>query len=204
MQSVPLVLASASPRRADVLTMLGLSFAVSPAAVEERRKPGESPRQYVHRLAREKADAGSPPDPETLTIAGDTIVVLGQRILEKPTDAQDAARMLRSLSGRVHTVMSGLALSRQGRTASRVATASVKFRSLGPDPIRRYVQTGEPLDKAGGYGIQGFGSSLVERVEGDYFTVVGLSVAAFVEALPELGLDYRPGAVFAVHAGNER
>jgi len=184
--------------------MLGLSFTVSPAAVEERRRPGEPPRQYVRRLAHEKTGAGSLPDPETLTIAGDTIVVLGERVFEKPTDAQAAVEMLRSLSGRRHTVMSGLALSRQGRTASRVATASVKFLPLGPEPISRYVQTGEPLDKAGGYGIQGCGSAFVESVEGDFFAVVGLSVAAFVDALPELGLDYRPGAVFALQANNER
>ncbi|MDE2781496.1 MAG: Maf family protein [Gemmatimonadota bacterium] len=194
---VPVVLASASPRRADVLKMLGLSFEVAPARIEERREPGEAPLRYVERLAREKARAVSATRANSLTIAGDTIVVLDGRVLEKPTDREDAAGMLASLSGRVHSVYSGLALARGGRMASRVAKARVTFRSVGHDLIGSYVETGEPLDKAGGYGIQGYGSALVERIEGDYFTVVGLSVAAFVELLPELGLDYRPGKVFA-------
>ena len=219
--AIPLVLASASPRRAEVLRMLGLSFAVSPAGVEERREPGEAPLRYVERLAREKAgaaflaDAMSPVGgaspiggvssagavsrarADALVIAGDTVVVLDDRVLEKPADREEAAAMLVALSGRVHEVYSGLALVWQGRTASRVARARVAFRRVGRGLIDRYVETGEPLDKAGSYGIQGCGAALVERIEGDYFTVVGLSVAAFVALLPELGLAYRPGGVFA-------
>ena len=193
--SIPVVLASASPRRAEVLRMLGLSFTVSPADVEERREPGEAPLGYVERLSREKALAVSPACASALTIAGDTIVVLDGRVLEKPADREEAAAMLASLSGCVHTVYSGLALARGGRVASRVARARVAFRHVGRELIDSYVETGEPLDKAGAYGIQGYGSALVERIEGDYFTVVGLSVAAFVELLPELGLEYRPGRV---------
>ncbi|MCY4571220.1 MAG: Maf family protein [Gemmatimonadetes bacterium] len=191
--NVPVVLASASPRRAEVLAMLGISCTVAPAGVEERRGPEESPRRYVERLSREKAVAAKHADPGTLTVAGDTVVVFGGRVLEKPADPVDAAAMLATLSGKAHTVYSGLALTRGKRTRSRVALARVVFHDLGPDLIERYVETGEPLDKAGAYGIQGCGSALVKEIEGDYFTVVGLSVAAFVTLLPELGLEYRPG-----------
>ncbi len=173
--------------------MLGISCTVAPAGVEERRGPEESPRRYVERLSREKAVAAKHADPGTLTVAGDTVVVLGGRVLEKPADPVDAAAMLATLSGKAHTVYSGLALTRGKRTRSRVALARVVFHDLGPDLIERYVETGEPLDKAGAYGIQGCGSALVKEIEGDYFTVVGLSVAAFVTLLPELGLEYRPG-----------
>ncbi len=196
-RGVPLVLASASPRRAEVMRMLGLSFAVSPPDVEERRRPGEAPAAYAERLACEKARAVAPMRADALTIAGDTIVALDGRVLEKPADREDAARMLARLSGRVHTVHSGLALVRGGRLASCVAGARVAFRRLEPELIESYLETGESLDKAGGYGMQGYGSALVERIEGDYFAVVGLSVAAFVELLPELGLAYRPGRVLA-------
>ena len=183
--------------------MLGLSFTVSPADVEERRARGEGPFAYVDRLSREKAGAVSPANTGGLTIAGDTVVVLAGRVLEKPADRAEAAAMLTSLSGRVHEVYSGLALARGGRVASRVARARVAFRRVERGMIDSYVETGEPLDKAGGYGIQGYGSALVERIEGDYFTVVGLSVAAFVGLLPELALAYRPGGVFVADALSE-
>ena len=196
---VPVVLASASPRRAAVLRMLGLSFAVVPAAVEERRDPAETPRRYVERLSRDKVRDVSGVRPGALTIGGDTIVVLDGRILEKPRDKEDAAEMLASLSGRAHTVYSGLALAAGGRFASGVATARVVFQTVERDVIERYVATGEPLDKAGAYGIQGYGAALVERVEGDYYTVVGLSVAAFVSLLPDVGFEYRPGGIVARH-----
>ena len=174
--------------------MLGVSPIVTPAGVEERRDPAEPPHRYVDRLSREKARAVSPAHPEALTVGGDTIVVLDGGVLEKPESPRAAARMLAVLSGKAHTVYSGLALACAGLIVSRVATARVVFRDLTPHLIDRYVETGEPLDKAGAYGIQGYGSALVKEIEGDYFTVVGLSVAAFVELLPELGLEYRPGA----------
>ena len=172
--------------------MLGISFEVAPAGVEERRGRGEPPHRYVERLSREKAGA-APARPGALTVAGDTIVVLDGRVLEKPSGPGEAAAMLAALSGRTHTVCSGLALARGTEVASAAVVARVLFRDLGPDLIERYVETGEPLDKAGAYGIQGYGSALVREIEGDYFTVVGLSVAAFVELLPELGLEYVPG-----------
>lgn len=190
---LPVVLASASPRRADVLAMLGITFRVAPAGVEERRDPGEPPRRYVDRLSREKVAAVWSDHPGALTIAGDTIVVFDGRVLEKPDSSEDAAGMLAALSGRAHTVYSGLALAREGRVASAVAAARVVFRDLSGDLIERYVETGEPMDKAGAYGIQGCGSALVEKIAGDYFTVVGFPVAAFVDLLPDLGLEYVPG-----------
>ncbi len=173
--------------------MLGIPFTVAPAGVEERMHPGEPPSRYVERLSREKAAAASAAHPRALTVAGDTIVVLGGRVLEKPAGPAEAAAMLAALSGRTHTVYSGLALTRGAGVEAGVATARVAFRHLEQDLIDRYVETGEPLDKAGAYGIQGFGSALVEEIEGDYFTVVGLSVAEFVNLLPEVGLEYRPG-----------
>lgn len=173
--------------------MLGIRFTVRPAGVVERRDPSEGPHSYVERLSREKAGAVSPAQPGALTIAGDTIVVFDDRVLEKPAGPDGAAEMLAALSGREHTVYSGLALAREGQVASTVATTRVVFRDLTRDLIERYVETGEPLDKAGAYGIQGYGSALVEEIVGDYFTVVGFSVAAFVDLLPVLGLEYSPG-----------
>lgn len=192
---LPLVLASASPRRSDVLTMLGLSFDVVPADVEERRSRDETPEDYVDRLSREKALAVSPAHPGALKIAGDTIVVFRGDVLEKPADRAEAVAMLTALSGRAHWVYSGLALAWNGRVVSRVARSRVFFREFGRRFTDSYVETGEPLDKAGAYGIQGYGSTMVRAIEGDYFTVVGLSVAAFVDLLPELGLEYLPGRV---------
>ena len=192
---VPVVLASASPRRADVLRMLGLSFRTVPAGVEERLGKVESPHGYVERLSREKVFQVAADFPDALVVGGDTVVVLDGRVLEKPTGPPDAVEMLTSLAGRTHRVYSGLAVAANGMVESRVARASVTFRPITRDLIERYVETGEPLDKAGSYGIQGYGAALVDRVEGDYFTVVGMSVAGLVGILPRVGLEYRPGAI---------
>lgn len=199
---VPVVLASASPRRADVLRMLGLSFSVVPAGVEERRGAVESPHDYVERLSREKVAQVVAVHRDALVVGGDTVVVLDGRVLEKPSGPPEAMEMLTSLAGRTHRVYSGIAVAANGSVESRVARAGVTFRPVARDLIERYVDTGEPLDKAGAYGIQGYGAALVERVEGDYFTVVGMSVAAFVGVLPRVGLEYRPGAVVAVAEGD--
>ena len=187
------VLASASPRRADVLRMLGLSFSVMPADVEERRNGGEEPHRYVERLSRAKvaAIAGAPAG--ALVIGGDTIVVIDGRVLEKPRDAAAAAQMLRSLSDRTHTVYSGLAVAAGARVVSNVVAARVTFRELTREVIDAYVATGEPLDKAGAYGIQGRGAALVEGIEGDYYAVMGLSAAAFASLVREVGYEYLPG-----------
>lgn len=192
------VLASASPRRAAVLRMLGLSFSVVPADVEERRKPGEPPRRYVERLSRAKVRRVMAGSPDTLVVGGDTVVAMDRRVLEKPRDGADAVRMLSSLSGSEHRVYSGLAVAVGGRIASNVAAARVIVRPLSREVIEAYVATGEPLDKAGAYGIQGRGASLVERIEGDYYAVVGLSVAAFVDLVPSVGFEYLPDGLAAL------
>lgn len=184
--------------------MLGLAFRAVPAQIEERRAPGEPAQRYVERLAREKAErvaatdcaaAGGTGGSAPLIVAGDTVVELDGQVLEKPADPAHARSMLSALSGKGHRVYTGLALSRRRRTVSRVATAQVVFRSLSPALVDAYVATGEPMDKAGAYGIQGYGSALVEHVEGDYYAVVGFPVAAFASLLPELGLEYLPGQV---------
>ena len=195
-----IVLASASPRRAAALRMLGLSIAVQPSEVEEVREPGEAPHRYVERLAREKTARVSRRRPLPLTVGGDTVVELDGEVLEKPCSQAEAAEMLSALSGRVHTVYTGMALGRSGRVVSRVAVARVSFRSFSRAWAEEYVASGEPMDKAAAYGIQGLGSALVERVEGDYYAVVGFSVIAFVELLTELGLDYRPGRIVVADA----
>ncbi|MCA9736207.1 MAG: septum formation protein Maf [Gemmatimonadetes bacterium] len=187
-----LVLASASPRRADILRMLGLDFDVRVTDVPERREPGERPDAYVERLAREKATAASEPDARVL--AGDTVVVLDDTVLEKPVDAADAEAMLLALSGREHVVLTGMALSDPGSGLhSLVAQAHVRFRTFDATLARRYVQTGEPMDKAGAYGIQSRGAALIERIDGDFFTVMGLSVAGLMALLERAGVPYRFG-----------
>ena len=190
---VPIVLASSSPRRRELLRMLGLPFAVSPSDIDETWRNGEAPAVHAERLAREKAAAR--PVPGTAVIGADTIVVIDGEILGKPRDAADARAMLRRLSGREHVVYTGVAVARDGRLASGVRQTTVRFHPLDDDAIAAYVATGEPLDKAGAYGIQGYGAVLVERIDGDYFTVMGLGLELLVELLAEVGLRYRFGEV---------
>ena len=189
-----LVLASASPRRADILAMLGLDFQIVPARVREERAPGEPPPRYVERLAREKAQAVAVTRPESLVLGGDTVVVQGDHLLEKPADPEEASRMLEALAGRDHEVHTGMALvSPGGRVTSEVATASVSIRDLSRAEIEAYVRTGEPMDKAGSYGIQGMGAALVSSIAGDYYAVVGLSVQSLVTLLGRVGIRYGYG-----------
>ena len=174
--------------------MLALKHTVDPANVPEAAAPGETPSQYVVRLAREKASDVAKRNEGALVIGGDTVVVRGGEIIEKPLGSEDAVRMLSGLSGNDHQVYSGLALvGPDRRVVSEAAVARVRFRQVSDADIRAYVATGEPLDKAGAYGIQGLGSALVESIDGDYFTVVGLSVALLVRLLEELGYCYRFG-----------
>lgn len=200
-----LVLASASPRRRELLASLGLEFQVRPADVPEVRGPGEAPGDYVLRLAREKAAAR--PANEELVLAADTIVVLRENgedgtegegeVLEKPAGAADARRMLQAISGRWHTVLTGVAALAPGpqrsapRTASEVVSTRVRLAAMDDDLIRWYVATGEPMDKAGSYAIQGLGAMFVEEVEGNYSNVVGLPLPAVFRLVGELGLDLR-------------
>jgi septum formation protein len=185
-----LVLASASPRRADILRQLGLDFRVDPAEVDERYLSGETPEAHVERLAREKAEAVAVDHPGALVVAGDTVVLDDGRVLTKPGDEEEAVRVLLSLSARTHRVLSGVALAGPHGVVSRTSTTEVTFRRLDEATVRAYVATGEPMDKAGAYGIQEAGAALVAGIRGDYYTVVGFPVAAFLDLLGEAGWRY--------------
>jgi septum formation protein len=171
--------------------MLGLEHQVRPADVDETVEPGETAAAHVERLAREKAVEVARGVPEGLVLGGDTVVVRDGEILGKPADPEAAMAMLLSLAGRSHEVLTGSALAAPGGAVrARVDRARVHVRPFGPSLARAYVATGEPMDKAGSYGIQGLGASLVGRVEGDYYTVVGLSVAGLLLLLEEMGWRY--------------
>jgi nucleoside triphosphate pyrophosphatase len=178
-----LILASSSPRRASYLRELGFAFRRVSPDVDETRRRGESPRSYVRRLALEKTRKVAARFPGAWVVGADTTVVVNGTLLGKPAHADDARRMLRRLSGQSHTVLSGIALAREelGVYRSAVATTRVFFRSLRADDIGWYVATGEPMDKAGAYGIQGKGGLLVERIEGSFSNVVGFPVETFFE-----------------------
>jgi septum formation protein len=193
-----IVLASASPRRAQLLRRLGLQVQVSPAEVDERYLPGEEPEAHVERLARTKAETVAGRVPGALVVAGDTVVVRDGVVLGKPADAEEAVAMLRSLAGRRHIVLSGIALYGPRGMVSAVGRATVRFRAFDEDEARAYVATGEPMDKAGAYGIQGMGGALVEGIEGDYYTVVGFPVATFIELLARAGWRYAYGRLEAI------
>ncbi len=190
MSQIRVVLASASPRRRELLGLIGIAHDVRPANVPEQQAAGESPAAYVERLARTKAGVVAAVEPSALVIGADTTVVLDGRLLEKPVDAPDAERMLRLLSGRSHVVMTAVAVSWQGALHSAVEQVGVTFRAITDAEVREYVATGEPLDKAGGYGIQGFGATIVERVDGDYFSVMGLGLRRVVALVEQAGLRY--------------
>jgi len=167
--------------------MLGLAVRVEPAEIEESRRPGEPPDQYATRLAEEKAASV----PGRLVLGADTIVVLGEDVLEKPRDEADALVMLMRLAGKTHQVMTAVALKSDGRLYSACDRTAVTFRQADEALLRAYVETGEPMDKAGAYGIQGFGAVLVERVEGDFFSVMGLPLRLVVDLLARAGHPYR-------------
>jgi septum formation protein len=169
---------------------LGVRFTVRAVDLDETPRPGEEPRAYVLRLAREKAAARA--EPGELVLAADTTVVVDGEILGKPRDPDDARRMLRSLSGRDHTVLTGIALEEPGKgNAADVAESRVRMASLTEEEIDWYVETGEPMDKAGAYAIQGIGSLFVESVDGNYSNVVGLPVPAVYRLFARLGYDLR-------------
>jgi septum formation protein len=182
-----LVLASASPRRKQLLEMLRIPLLVNAANVQEIPLPGEHPRDYTRRLARDKARAV----PGHLVLGADTTVVLDDRLLEKPVDEADALRMLLALQGRTHTVVTAICLIAEGVERIAIDETRVTFRPCTEPFLRDYVATGEPLDKAGGYGIQGWGAALVERIDGDFFSVMGLPVRLVLELLEQAGFPYR-------------
>ena len=206
-----MILASQSPRRRELLSEAGFDLDIRPADIDEARLPGESPMELVARLAAEKAEAAratldaSPSD--GLLVAADTIVWMGDEALGKPEGPEDAARMLRELSGRTHHVSTGvcvLSLAEDGSAAERasfVETTDVTFWELTDAEIAAYVSTGEPLDKAGAYGIQGAGRLLVERIDGDYSNVVGLPVARLVREVTRLMGDEKDYVAEAIKMG---
>lgn len=182
-----LVLASASPRRSELLTAAGFRFEILVADVDETARPGESPREYVRRLAREKAVAAlarlkSGVEP-ALVLGADTTVVVDGEILGKPVDLADAERMLRLLSGRSHTVLTGVAVTTIDAQADAVVETEVFVNALSEEQVAWYVGSGEGLDKAGAYAIQGLASRFITRIDGSYSNVVGLPVAAVDELI---------------------
>lgn len=183
----PIVLASKSPRRRQLLEMLGIPVVVSAADVQEIPLPRERPGAYSARLARDKARAV----PGQFVLGADTIVVIDDAILEKPADADDAVRMLERLQGRRHDVITSICLIADGVELQAQDVTAVFFRPATTDWLRSYVATGEPMDKAGSYGIQGYGAALVERIEGDFFSVMGLPVRLVIDLLAQAGRPYR-------------
>ena len=179
-----LYLASGSPRRQELLSQLGISFERIVTGIEETRGEGESAQQYVSRLAREKARAGVALTPRDLPVLGaDTIVILNGEVLEKPRDAHHAALMLRKLSGQTHQVMTAVALADSQYVLDCLVMTEVTFRALTDADIADYIASGEPMDKAGAYGIQGRGGCFVRKINGSYHAVVGLPLVETYELL---------------------
>lgn len=177
------ILASASPRRAELLAQIGARFAVAVVEVDETPLPGEAPDAYVLRLARRKAIAAGQQYPGKPVLAADTTVSVDGQPMGKPGDEEESVAMLMALSGRTHSVYTGVALALGERLASRLSHTRVKFRTLGVDECRAYWRSGEPADKAGSYAIQGLGAVFVEAIEGSYSGVVGLPLAETWELL---------------------
>lgn len=188
-----LLLASASPRRVELLRAAGFEFEVQPAHVDETHHAGERPSEYVRRVAEAKARAVLPVARGRIVLAADTTVVVGDRLLGKPIDEPDAERMLRLLSGRRHEVLTGVTVAREADVRSQLEVTLVDFARLSDDEIAWYVASGEPLGKAGAYGVQGLASRFVTRIEGSYSNVVGLPVALVYAMLVDLGLTVTSG-----------
>ncbi len=190
MTATRLVLASASPRRKDLLAAAGVGFTIVESGIDETRADDEDAATYAERMARAKALNVSARSPEPLVLGADTVVELRGTILLKPADPADARRMLRALSGETHIVVTAFALARRGRLVeSAPITARVTFRRLADPEIEAYLATGEPFDKAGSYGIQGAGAGFITAVEGGRDTVMGLPVDAVLAALRRHGFD---------------
>jgi len=197
LEDVKLILASASPRRRELLAQAGLKFTVAAANLNEDRLPEEAAAAYVQRLAEEKAQAvwnaykslpgfEDTADDPLIVLGADTCVVSDGHILGKPTDIADARRMLELLSGRTHAVLTGLAAISSGKTVRDIEVTQVTFNQLTDRDIAQYIATGEPLDKAGAYAIQGYAARWIPRIEGDYFNVVGLPIARTITLLEEV------------------
>jgi septum formation protein len=185
------ILASQSPRRRELLASIGLTFDVMPSDVPEVHQPGESPEEYVARLSRDKAAAIAARDGNAWIIAADTTVLLGEELLEKPAGEDDAKRMLAAIAGRTHIVYTGVTLQNAGRgwRDTRVAESEVRMLPLDARDIAWYVSTGEPLDKAGAYAVQGIGAMFIDSIHGSYTNVVGLPLALLFQMLRRAGID---------------
>ena len=184
-----LILASGSPRRRQLLEQIGLTFVVRSSDVDESVSPGLTPAQVVESLSARKGEAvAAEAAPGDLVLSADTVVALDGAILGKPRDRAEGEAMLTALSGRTHQVYTGVTLLQDGRRLTEHEVTAVTFRPLSPGEIAAYVSTGEPMDKAGAYGIQGLGALLVERLEGDYFNVMGLPLSRLGEMLAQFGV----------------
>ena len=185
-----LILASQSPRRADLLGMLQLQFEVMPADIDERYLRHEAAPAHAQRLAREKALVIAERRPDALVVGSDTVVVIDRSVLGKPRNEDEAVSMLMRLQGRTHRVATGIAVAYGGECIAETEIVRVKFRTFDEATAKEYVATGEPMDKAGAYGIQGLGASLIEWVHGDYFAVMGLPVQRMIRIFEQLGFRY--------------
>lgn len=187
----PIILASNSPRRRELLRQIGVVFTSDPADVDERVLPDETPEGYAVRVSLDKARVAAARAGGGIVIAADTIVVVDEEILGKPADERDAARMLARLSGRMHRVITGIAIidAATGKNLTGTSVTRVWFRDLPREEIQAYVKTGEPLDKAGAYGIQEKGALLVDKIEGCYFNVVGLPLSLLGKMLESVGIN---------------
>lgn len=197
MTALHVILASQSPRRRELLTLIGIPHEVRPMDIDESYLAGEHPRAHCERLAREKAAIVARVEPEAVVIGSDTIVVVDGDVLGKPRNEAHAAEMLARLSGRSHVVMTAVAVQWRGVELSAVEEVDVTFHPLTGDEIGAYIATREPMDKAGAYGIQGFGATIVQRVDGDYFAVMGLPLQRMVRLMASLGVRYKFGALTA-------
>ena len=185
-----IILASQSPRRRELLKRVGIeNFKVIPARGEELATRTLTPDQLVEELSQRKCAEVAAAHPKDLVIAADTVVSIHNRVLGKPRSEEDAARMLAALSGKLHLVYTGVTVAKEGRTLTQHEVTSVRFRTLTQADIIRYIATGEPMDKAGAYGIQGYGSVLVEGISGDYYNVMGLPVCRLARMLARFGVD---------------
>ena len=184
-----IILASKSPRRKQLLSMMGLDFTVQTADIDETMDPSQTPAHEVAAVSARKAAKIAAQHPDDVIVSADTIVVIVGKILGKPKDEADAARMLRLRSGRTHTVYTGLTVFSHGESKTQVVGTEVTFRDFTDAQITVYIQTGEPMDKAGSYGIQGYGSMFVSHLSGDYFCVMGLPVCTLSQMLEEAGIQ---------------
>jgi len=200
MSAVRVILASQSPRRRELLNLVGIAHEVQPADIDESYLAGERPREHAERLARGKTAVIARREPDALVIGSDTIVVVDGDVLGKPVDEPDAVRMLERLAGRSHVVVTAVAVAWRGETRSAVEEVGVTFHPMNRTEIDAYIATGEPMDKAGAYGIQGYGATIVSRVDGDYFAVMGLPLQRLTRVLASIGIRYAFGPLETAEA----